>query len=172
MQIIWRQQESTVMQNPIEVVNFSPLAYHWNYTNLPENRYWRNNYFYIVFYCSPKPHCAYRICKKNFRKQASLNKFQIRSWRMNLFLKKKCTKSLLTTHLILTASYFSETEKEKKKGILVFPMKPPGNTPADTIYFKIPSPCSGICLRSDNHQHRFHIFSTYDMSWISQRFNS
>lgn len=37
---------------------------------------------------------------------------------MNLFQKKKHTKSLLTTHLILAASYFSETEgkkKEKKK---------------------------------------------------------
>lgn len=34
---------------------------------------------------------------------------------MNLFQKKKRTKSFLIMHLILTASYFSETEGRKKK---------------------------------------------------------
>lgn len=150
MQMIWRQQGSTERRNPIKAGNFSPIAYHWNHTNLPENRYWRNNYFCIVFYCSPEPHCARRNCKKNFRKQVSLYKFQIRPWRINLFQNKKYTRSLLIQHLILTASYFSE--KEEKKSILgclffgFFQQSPQATSPADTIYFKIPSPCSDICL--------------------------
>lgn len=116
--MIKRQQESMAMQNPIKVGNFSSLFYHQNDTNLPENRYWRNNHFCTVLCCSPEPHCAYRICKMNFRKQVSLYRFEIRPWR--IFQKKKCIKSLLTSQLILTASNFSEGKK-KQFGFLTTP---------------------------------------------------
>lgn len=109
--MIYRQQESIAMQNPIKAGNPSSLSHHQN--NLPKNRYQRTNYFCTVFYCSPESHCAYRICKVNFRKQVSLYRFQIRPWRT--FQKKKCIKSLLTSQLILTAWYFSKEKKKKKQ---------------------------------------------------------